>query len=153
MEIITGYFISRGQALEAAKYLRDGGFEGKISVIGSQNREDEAGRRDGGYGLSDGISREAFAGSAVAATAGLSLLTVPGVGVPAVAPILIAEDLPLLGGVKHILAERGVPEGLWDEIQNVVQTGNSVMVVECRSEESSDIENRLRQKGAQNIHI
>lgn len=39
MEIITGYFNSSQQAVEAAEYLRQHGFKGEISIIGRHNEE------------------------------------------------------------------------------------------------------------------
>jgi len=39
MKIITGYFNDNQQALKTAKYLRNQGFKGEISVIGPHNDE------------------------------------------------------------------------------------------------------------------
>lgn len=156
MEVITGYFISRDNALEAAEFLRNKGFQGEISVLGRHNNEDDPetdNRRSdsddvvgvNSFGDMRGINRD---------LAGYSAVTASGSG-PLVGAGFIGG---MFGGnyggeLNRIISDWGVPPRIGEEIRNVIASGNAVMLVECEDNEKSFISNSLQSKGAQNIHV
>jgi hypothetical protein len=156
MEIITGYFTSRQQSLEAAEYLRNKGFKDKISVMGENREEQDVDKTDnlmrnnnilGGsnYGVSLG-----FGGVPI----GLTSLMLQGTGQIGMGGIMGGITIGSLRSEVHeILSHWGVPEKEGEEIKRVIDSGNSVILIQCEDDQKQFINDTLQHKGAQSIHI
>jgi hypothetical protein len=146
MEIITGYFINRGQALEAADYLRSQGFKGEISVLGKGNEDDRQGNSDlpdHSDNLGIGLLQSGF-----------SATIMQGVGpIFATGPIAGFFYNNEGGELIEALNQWGVPDKVGKEIKGVIENGNAVILVECNSNEKWGVRDMLDHTGAQNIHI
>lgn len=151
MEIITGYFMSKGQAVEAAEYLRSHGFKGKISVIGRHNKEDD--REIEQSDASDISSTfdtkvlDGFTSIPVAITA--FVFQGPAGGVSIIDP----NNQVFSGGLNRTLADWGIPKIISEEIKSVVGSGNSIILIESDENDKVFVKDTLKVKGAQNIHI
>jgi len=154
MEIITGYFISKDRAMEAAETLRNRGFKGEISVIGRHNDEDFSENKSG---YADGISGE-FNYENTGFPLGLA-------GMPAAAFMIqgsgpYAAPLPIMGlfsednygELTRKFTRWGIPKKEGEEIRKVIDSGNSVILVKSEENEKQFISDTLQYKGAQNIH-
>ena len=154
MEIITGYFSSKDRAVEAAETLRNRGFKGEISVIGRHNEEDFRGKARSD---TDDISGEYDYGI-TALSGGLA-------GVPAAAFMIqgsgsFSAALPIAGLIGNYggeltrtLTHWGVPKKESEEIKGVIESGNTVILIESEENEKLFVRDILQNKGAQNIHI
>ncbi len=152
MEIVTGYFISKAPAMESARYLQDKGF--KIEVLGRSNQEDfleKAGMPDS----DDPINAPYFnvAGGNPGFASGVNAFMMAG-SVPIISgrPIVSLVNGTFGGDYKKIMLEWGVPGDVEEEIINVIDSGRSVVLVECKTEDKSRVTDILNKQGAQNIH-
>ncbi len=155
MEIISGYFVSRQQALEAAEYLRQKGFKGDISVMGRNNEEEDIGKTETLINADD-ISDMSYNGDSLGyggVPIGLASFMLQGGG-----QFFTGGALPgVIGGnfggeMNRVLSQWGVPKKESDEIKRVVDSGNSVILIKCEDNEKQFVSNSLQHKGAQNIH-
>ncbi len=153
MEIATGYFISRAPAIEAARSLSRQGF--KIEVLGHQNQEDFRERQvanDHENGLE--VPYFGFMGGVTGAASGINGFMLAGTG-----PLIPARPIVSLvnGGIgsdfKEIMVNWGVPGDIENEIKAVIDSGSSVVMVECESGDKESVRETLKKQGAQNIHI
>lgn len=155
MEIVTGYFISKAPALEAARYLQNRGF--KIEVFGQENLEDF--RKKSGMDDPDALFGIPYYG-ANSMTNGLNpgftsitgvVLTDSGGFVSAV-PIVSLINSNHVGSFRDVMEEWGVPLKIEHEIRRVIRDGSSVVLAECQSAEKEYVVENLKKLGAQNIH-
>lgn len=155
LEIITGYFISKERAVEAAEHLRNQGFKGEISIIGQKNEEDNR-EADNYRSNPDDITDiynyggvQMFAGSFGSNTAMMG-----GSGpIFAVGPVIGMTGGTFGDYQSGIVNHWGVPKKVEEEIKAVVESGNTVILVSCEESEKQFVKETLLDKGAQNIHI
>lgn len=155
LEIITGYFISKDRAVEAAEHLRNNGFKGEISIIGRENDEDLRETDNTGSNLNDipGISNFGVAGL-YAGALGSNASLMGGSGPLFAAGPIIGMTGGTFGGERTDIINRwGVPRNVEDEIKSVVESGNTVILINCDENEKQFVREVLLDKGAQNIHI
>jgi len=155
MEVITGYFVSRQQALEATEFLRQKGFKGEISVFGRNSEEEDIGKTDNIMSTDDILGMSSygitlgFGGAPIAPVAfmpqGSGQLVVGG-------PIAGIVGGSLYSEANGILTSWGVPEKEGEEIKRVIESGNSVILVRSEESDKKFISDTLQYKGAQNIH-
>jgi uncharacterized membrane protein len=155
MEIITGYFNSSQQAVEAAEYLRQHGFKGEISIIGRHNEEAfrKAENARSNIDKITGMANYGVAGGLIGLSISLASFMLPGVG-----PLIAAGPIAgLIGGALGgeliaILTRWGVPEKEAEELTRVIESGNTVILIKNEENEEAFVRDTLQDKGAQNIH-
>jgi hypothetical protein len=144
MQIISGYFINKGIALETADYLRKHGIKGSISVIGQRNEEDNRENNNIEY-----TGEQRIPGVEL----GMAGFIVQGNNMSGQTMPIAGMFTGLFGsGITGTLEEWGVPEEEGEEIRRVIESGNSVILVESDGKDKSLICDILKNKGAQNIH-
>lgn len=153
MEIITGYFISRGPALEAARSLRRRGLKGEISVIGRENDEDFREKSHEGDADPTELPNLGVFGNATGIPGGLNAYNFAG-SVPFMVPANIEGiyDRNYESGFDDVFADWGLPRDVEKEIKRVVEAGSSVILVECEERDKVTVIDALINQGAQNIH-
>jgi len=155
LEIITGYFISKERAVEAAEHLQNHGFKGEISIIGQETKEDVRGTENNSSNLDDipRISNFGVAG-VYAVSLGTNASLIGGSGpVFAAGPIIGMTSRTIGGEQSGSLNRWGVPKKVEEEIKSVVESGNIVVLINCEENEKHFVMATLLDKGAQNIHI
>jgi hypothetical protein len=157
MEIISGYFVSRQQALEAAEYLRQKDFKGQISVMGHNNEEEDIGKTENLMNNTDYLSNMSNYGAVgfggVPIGPGFTPFMMQGSGSLVVGGALFGIVDGTIGGeVNGVLSKWGVPKKEGEEIKRVIDSGNSVILIKCEDNERQFVSNALEYKGAQNIH-
>lgn len=154
MEIITGYFTSRERGIEAAEYLRAHGFEGRVSVLGRNSEEDNDKGIDRNS-FSEGIAAAGVAAVPMGVNAYMSGAgpAFTGGSIFAAGPIAGMFHRVWDGSLAGILGQWGVPEEVGNEIKDVIEAGNTAILVECNQEQKWNVHRMLEQAGAQNIHI
>ncbi|MHB8062802.1 MAG: hypothetical protein ACYDG2_09250 [Ruminiclostridium sp.] len=156
MEIITGYFVSRQQAIEATEYLRNKGFKGKISVMGRNSEEEDIDKTENMMRNTEDVSGGPNYGAAMGfggVPIGLTAFMLQGSGqFFAGAPITGIFGGGLYNEVNGILNSWGIPKKEGEEIRRVIDSGNSVILLESEKNEKQFICDILQYKGAQNIH-
>jgi hypothetical protein len=155
MEMISGCFVSRQQALEAAEYLRNKGFKGEISVMGRNQEEDDIDKTDNVMRNTDNIlgnpsgASLGFGGVPI----GLAALMMQGTGQMGMGGVIGGTIIgSLRSEVNEILTRSGVPKKEGEEIKRVIESGNSVILIKSEDNEKQFISDILQYKGAQNIH-
>lgn len=134
MGIISGYFVSRQQAQEAADYLHMKGFKGQISIIGRNSEEEDLDK-------TDNLTNNTLVGmSDYGATWGFGI------------PIFGVVGGSLGNDENGVLNHWGVPKKEREEIKRVINSGNSVILIKSEENEKQFVSNVLKYKGAQNIH-
>lgn len=151
MQIISGYFISRQQALEAAEYLRQKGFKDEISVIGRNNEEEDIEKTETLINTDD-ISYNGAGLGFDGLPMGLASFMIQGGGQLFTGVAIPGVIGTFSGEVNRMLSQWGVPKNEGEEIKRVVDSGNSVVLIKCEDNERQFVSNALQYKGAQNIH-
>lgn len=152
MEIATGYFISREPALEAARTLSRQGF--KIEVLGQRNREDfRKGQMAGGNAEDLEAPYFGVMGGTAGVAPGISGYMVSGTGLLDARTIVSLVNEGTGSNFKEIMINWGVPEDIEKEISSVIDSGRSVVMVECEAGDKGRVRELLVKQGAQNIHI
>lgn len=153
MEIATGYFISRAPAIEAARNLGRQGY--RIEVLGHQNQEDfREGQVANDYDDTLEVPYFGFTNVNTGITSGINGFMLAGTGplIPA-RPIISLADGEIDTDFRQIMHSWGVPVSIENEIRSVVDSGRSVVLVECESGDKQKVKASLEKHGAQNIHI
>ncbi len=154
MEVVTGYFISRGPALEAARFLRRKGLKGEISVIGRENSEDFREKSDLGDDddLTD-LPNLGVIGNATGVPGGLNAYNFAG-SAPFMIPRTVEgfSDRNYESDFDDVFTDWGLPREIEKEVKRVVEAGSSVILVECEARDKAVVKDALIKQGAQNIH-
>lgn len=154
MEVVTGYFISRGPALEAARFLRRVGVKGEISVIGRENDEDFREKADLGDDddLTD-LPNLGVIGNATGVPGGLNAYNFAG-SAPFVIPRPMQgfSDREYENDFDDVFSGWSLPREIEKEAKRVVEAGSSVVLVECESKDKLSVRDALIRQGAQNVH-
>ncbi len=137
-DTIIGIFTDSKVAGEAVSELKNQGFAGEITVIAKDEGEEAKTHeiKDGGE-VSDGVVAGAAGGAAIgglaALLAGLSSVTIPGIGVViagTLATILAGVGIgALAGGIVGALADWGVPDKEAKDMERKVKEGQILIAV------------------------
>ncbi len=152
MEIVTGYFISRAPAIETARFLERSGF--RIEVLGHQNQEDFR-ERQVAAGVDDDLDVPYYGLMGInTATSGINSFLIAGSG-PLIAarPIVSLVNGGLDGDFRQMMINWGVSRDIENEIKSVIDSGRSVVMVECDSKDTTFVRETLEKHGAQNVHV
>ncbi|MDF2989417.1 MAG: hypothetical protein K0R50_4927 [Eubacterium sp.] len=152
MEIVTGYFISRAPAIETARFLERNGF--RIEVLGHQNQEDFR-ERQVAAGIDDDLDVPYYGLMGInTATSGINGFLIAGSG-PLIAarPVVSLVNGGLGGDIRQMMIDWGVSRDIEHEIKTVIDSGRSVVMVECDTRDKAFVRETLEKHGAQNIHI
>ena len=155
---VIGVFRDESSAERAVRALRDDGFtEQEISIVA----KDDGRRRDTGGdtrttmrtdSVSDGLASGAGWGGLAGLALGAGALAIPGVGpIIAAGPIAGALTGAATGGLAGGLIDYGIPETRGRELQEEVNRGKILAVLQCSEKKINKAANILRENGASDV--
>lgn len=156
MKAITAYFDTNKKVVLAAEKLRVKGFRGEISVLGPNNEgifneiENQSERRNQNDSLdttSYGVNSGLLGGSI-----GLASTMVPRFG-PMLASGPIAGSIggALDGQLTGTLTKWGISEGEGKALENVIEAGNTTILIKGKEDDEEFIKDVLKENGGKFI--
>jgi len=165
---IIGYFEDSGQAGQAAKELKDKGFN-EISILGNDNGGKEGSKGRDNNGMSWGnqnLSNGTMTGGTIGGIAGLGLgagalgalgaaaLLIPGIGpIVAMGPLAAALGGAVTGGVAGALVDYGIPKERSDFYETKIKEGKTVVILKANEDKTDTIASILRNHGAKDVRV
>ncbi|HEX8923390.1 MAG TPA: DUF1269 domain-containing protein [Patescibacteria group bacterium] len=159
--LVAGLFHDSESAGRAVAELKQQGFTQDMSVI-SRDYDDPEGKihnvkHDVSQGAKGGAVFGAAAAGITALIAGLSSITIPGLGLivagPLASVLTAAAGGAAAGGVVGALADYGIPDTQAKEFQQGILAGDVVVAVSTDHDKEQQVEEILDQYGVDEVAI
>ena len=159
METIVGVFFDRSDAEEAVEEIRNRGFtEDEISIVAREESLSSDSGDEGDDFLDHDLTTGTSTGGAIGGLAGL-LVGAGAMAIPGIGPILAAGPIAagltglVAGGLVGGLVDLGIPQDRSERLEQEVQQGGILAIIEAENDESEEISETLRDYGAKDVEI
>lgn len=168
---VVGVFYDEEKAGQAARALREVGFDGKISLIakdrhhhgGADYAEAAHGANDNNLGtapfsgvdsVTDGTATGGFIGGLAGLAVGAGTLFLPGFGaIAAMGPLAGMLSGAITGGLTGALVDFGIPETEGREYEHDLQSGATLAIIGADQSKTDEVARVLRSAGATDVKV